>query len=43
MLAPMQAICDLAQEFGALTYPNEVHAVGKYGPRGARGWRNGTG
>jgi 5-aminolevulinate synthase len=34
-ISPMEAICDIAQEFGALTYLDEVHAVGMYGPRGA--------
>ncbi len=32
---PISAICDLAAEFNALTYIDEVHAVGMYGPRGA--------
>ncbi len=31
---PIEAICDLADEFNALTYIDEVHAVGIYGPRG---------
>ncbi|KAH8602324.1 pyridoxal phosphate-dependent transferase [Bisporella sp. PMI_857] len=34
-IGPIEGICDLAKKYGALTFLDEVHAVGMYGPHGA--------
>lgn len=33
-MCPLEEMCDIAHEFGAITFVDEVHAVGLYGPRG---------
>lgn len=33
-VAPIHAVCDLADKYSAVTYIDEIHAVGMWGPRG---------
>lgn len=33
-MCPLEEMCDVSHEFGALNFVDEVHAVGLYGPRG---------
>lgn len=34
-IGPIEGFCDLAEKYGAITFNDEVHAVGMYGPHGA--------